>query len=452
MWKRKFIFISLLIMTVFADAQKIETDSLRAVINKRYEDSSEVNALSYLGNNTGDVDSANEYAKLGLSIAKKLNYQKGKADCYLVFAKINIELGNIPLGMQYGIDALQVFREIKDPAGIATAYLGLQGAYRDVLADYRSALNFAFAGKQVAETYNTKAYLWYAGHRILPFFLGEIGQTYILMGKPDSALIYTQQSLDQGELFNGGEYEFAVYLLATIQNLQGKYGDAGKNYRKALALALQENTATDGFAKDTLQIYSGMSTLFRKTGELDSSLYYAHIVAKGWTNISEYKNLFEALDNLAQVYKLKRNSDSALKYVELSQVFRDSVFSREKTMEVQRLMYNESLKQQQLAATQLTYKNKVQFYAMAAGIGILLLIAFLLWGNNRSKQKAKEKIEKAYGDLKSTQAQLIQSEKMASLGELTAGIAHEIQNPLNFVNIFSDVSNELIGVLRSEKY
>src|SRR5207342_757614 len=82
--------------------------------------------------------------------------------------------------------------------------------------------------------------------------------------------------------------------------------------------------------------------------------------------------------------------------------------------------------------------------------GVLLLLAIIFYRNNRQKHKAKIKIEKAYSELKATQAQLIQSEKMASLGELTAGIAHEIQNPLNFVNNFSEVNKELLSEMNDE--
>ena len=118
--------------------------------------------------------------------------------------------------------------------------------------------------------------------------------------------------------------------------------------------------------------------------------------------------------------------------------------------EIQSIGFNEQLKQEKLASEQAKYKNRIQLYATIAGLFALLLITAILWKNYKRQQIAKIKIEKAYTELKSTQQQLIQSEKMASLGELTAGIAHEIQNPLNFVNNFSEVNKELIAEMKTE--
>ncbi len=77
-------------------------------------------------------------------------------------------------------------------------------------------------------------------------------------------------------------------------------------------------------------------------------------------------------------------------------------------------------------------------------------IAYARYEDFKNLEEAKARVDHTLNELQSTQKLLIQSEKMASLGELTAGIAHEIQNPLNFVNNFSEVNKELVDELKSE--
>jgi len=100
---------------------------------------------------------------------------------------------------------------------------------------------------------------------------------------------------------------------------------------------------------------------------------------------------------------------------------------------------------------QKAFQDRIKTYVLIGGVIALLLIAAILFRSNKQKQKANKVLETTLANLRTTQSQLVQAEKMASLGELTAGIAHEIQNPLNFVNNFSEVNKELIEEVKSEK-
>ena len=96
------------------------------------------------------------------------------------------------------------------------------------------------------------------------------------------------------------------------------------------------------------------------------------------------------------------------------------------------------------------------FVALFLGLGLVILHYRSKWLKNENRileERVTERtaeLNKTINELENTQSQLIQSEKMASLGELTAGIAHEIQNPMNFINNFAEVSNELIGEMCEE--
>jgi signal transduction histidine kinase len=428
------------------NAQQNGKDSLLMIINKHAGTTTEVDALVSLGHMyRARADSMFLYAEKGLSLARKINYKKGEGDCLWVISEAYYFQENYGEAIRSDLESLRVYQDINEITGVVEACMTLQGKYRDA-GDYRKALLYAFMGEQKARANNIKGRFTFdnATH-LAPLLLAEIAQIYVLMGQLDSAIFYTQKAIDEKELFRGTEWNFPIYLQATYQTMKGDYQSAIKNFRIAKILAAQ-----NGFDRDTIQNMSGMSTLFIKTNQLDSALYYAKIVVRDWWNECERKCLIESNNNLAIIYKLSGNADSALKYTEITHALNDSIFSKEKDRELQRVAFRDELKQQEIIAEQAKYKSRVQFYTLSAGLLILVLLAAILWRNNRQKQKSRNKIEQAYNELKSTQAQLIQSEKMASLGELTAGIAHEIQNPLNFVNNFSDVNTELVDELQQE--
>jgi signal transduction histidine kinase len=124
---------------------------------------------------------------------------------------------------------------------------------------------------------------------------------------------------------------------------------------------------------------------------------------------------------------------------------------------MQHLVVAEAQRQQEIVEVEKAYQNKIKMYALLGGLIVLLLVAVMFYRNSINQKKSrillqqqKNELEQSLRQLKTTQTQLVQAEKMASLGELTAGIAHEIQNPLNFVNNFAELNAELIDELATE--
>ena len=171
--------------------------------------------------------------------------------------------------------------------------------------------------------------------------------------------------------------------------------------------------------------------------------------------ISQKTSILEAAALLSELYE-QRDTKESLRYLKIANIYKDSVFGTGSLQTIQTLVTQQEEHQKEIADAKKTYQTQLTQYGLLAGLVMFLVTAFILYRNNRRKQKAnvlllqqKEEIQSTLSQLKATQSQLIQSEKMASLGELTAGIAHEIQNPLNFVNNFSEVNKEMLEELKA---
>src|SRR5688572_1302480 len=276
-----------------------------------------------------------------------------------------------------------------------------------------------------------------------------MGRVYLLLKKVDSALISEQLAYEQVMQTGFKRYLGSVFLnLGRVYTAKGNTQMANEYYRRSLAAS-----AENGYFRGVVASNILLADYYFLSGKKDSAFSHIKAALTAAQNLDAPELLLRSYKEFDRYYRLERNNDSIVKYQALIIKINDSSFNSKQAQEFQNIVDNE---QQRLSEIE-DAKAAERVNALITGLAIILFIAIILYRNSLQRKKAnvllskqKNALERTLATLKTTQNQLVESEKMASVGGMTAGIGHEIQNPLNFVKNFSEVSTELMDELQQE--
>ncbi len=461
-----------LLLAGAVEAQQPDIDRLRRGLLIAENDTAKLVMLSLITEAYNEIrpDSTLYFAEELLALSRKLKLRLNEAYALDQKAYAYLNMGNYPNSLQTYLAGLSLAEDpeseenvlpqhyllpnrfLKPPVSAHTQRLVILarithyiGILYGTTNNFKRELYYYFKAKDLTEQVGNLSAL-------CPIY-STMGRAYLSLKNTDSALICEQNSYDLAMSTGYKKYLGSILLnFGRIQATLGNKKDAIGFFRRAVDTSIEQK-----YLRGAVASYLQLAELYKGTDKQDS----VFDCIKSAFELAKYQNvpslLLRCYGALSGYYASLKKADSVIKYQGLIIKLNDSIFNSKQTQLFQTIDFDEEKRRQEQIVQQKEYASKIRIYLLATALAIVFLVAFLLYRNNRRKKLAnalltrqKEKVEQALKELRNTQNQLIQSEKMASLGQLTAGIAHEIQNPLNFVNNFSDLNVELIEEMNVE--
>jgi two-component system NtrC family sensor kinase len=422
---------------------------------------------------------------------ERIDYKEGVSDGYKITGTSYLTKGDY-------VNALIWYKksyEIAESSGYKTAFPGIRnniGLVYMSQGNYSAALNEFYAALKSAEDIRDKFVMGSTLNNIaiIHFYQGkmkEADSTYkktLIIAKEMSDTIgiilaynnIAEVNIEQNKLpqalaslnlanalalkkDNPEMVTIVSHSLGSTYLRMDSLDKAGTYFETASKIAMQHHYSTSG-----CKALIGLARVYARQGLLKEAL------KNGLDGLSQAKNMGhtqlqrDASEIVSAIYQRMGDGTNSLTYFKQFKLYSDSL----RNLEAQRIanVYDAKLEFSKKEEN-LKRENLQQQWLTFSAVAALVLLGVILLIVNRNRQRLnstykelqhkntviesqRKHAEETLSELKATQAQLIQSEKMASLGELTSGIAHEIQNPLNFVNNFSETSIELLDEAKME--